>query len=87
VRNANRASRRKPDATRKEPSKIEPLMTRCHTLAFAASAAFTTNFTTKLAGQVVANGTRVMSKDGKTMTLWNKSASGPGESTMVYNRR
>lgn len=50
----------------------------------------TTNFTTKLAGKVVATGSRVLSKDGKVMTLWNKGvnpAGQPIESTMVYDKR
>ena len=52
--------------------------------------ASTTNFTTKLAGKVVATGSRVLSKDGKVMTLSTKGvnpAGKPMESTMVYDRR
>jgi hypothetical protein len=50
----------------------------------------TVNFVTKLAGKVVASGTRVLSKDGMTMTLSAKGdnpAGKPFESTMVFDRR
>jgi hypothetical protein len=52
--------------------------------------AWTSNFTTKLAGKVVASGSRVLSKDGKSFTLTNKGvnpAGKPTESTFVYDRR
>jgi hypothetical protein len=52
--------------------------------------AWTTNFATKLGGKVVANGSRVLSKDGKVMTLSSKGvnpADKPMESNMVYDRR
>lgn len=60
------------------------------TLVLTPVDAMTTNFTTKLAGKVVATGSRVLSKDGKVMTLWNKGvnpAGQPIESTMVYDKR
>ena len=52
--------------------------------------AWTLNFTNKLAGKVVLTGSRVMSKDGKVMTLSSKGVNAAGkplESTMVYDRR
>ena len=60
------------------------------TLVLTPVDAMTTNFTTKLAGKVVATGSRVLSKDGKVMTLWTKGvnpAGKPMESTMVYDKR
>ena len=50
----------------------------------------TVNYVTKLAGKVVLTGSRVMSKDGKVMTLTAKGVNAAGkplESTMVYDRR
>ena len=50
----------------------------------------TVKFHTKLKGEVVYAGTRVISADGKAMTLWTKglnSAGKPFESTMVFDRR
>ena len=50
----------------------------------------TVKFHTKLKGEVVYAGTRVISADGKTMTLWTKGnnpAGKPFESTMVFDRR
>jgi hypothetical protein len=50
----------------------------------------TVSFVTKLAGKVVYAGTRVMSKDGKSMTLSTKGLNPAGktfESTMVFDRR
>jgi len=52
--------------------------------------ALTVNFVTKLGGKVQYTGTRVLSKDGKVMTLTTKGvnpAGKPVESTMVYDRR
>ena len=52
--------------------------------------ALTVNFTTKLAGKIVTTGTRVLSNDGKNMTLSSKGVNAAGkplESTMVYDRR
>ena len=52
--------------------------------------ALTVNFVTKLAGKVVYTGTRILSKDGKVMTLSTKGANPTGkpfESTMVFDRR
>jgi hypothetical protein len=60
------------------------------TLVLTPVDALTTNFTTKLAGKVVATGSRVLSKDGKIMTLSTKGVNPDGkpmESTMVYDRR
>ena len=60
------------------------------TIALTAVDAFTNNFTTKLAGKVVGTGSRVLSKDGKVMTLSFKGVNAAGqplESTMVYERR
>lgn len=50
----------------------------------------TVDFVTRLAGKVVYSGTRVISKDGMTMTLSTKGvnpAGKPFESTMVFDRR
>lgn len=50
----------------------------------------TVNFVTKFAGKVVYSGTRVISKDGMTMTLSTKGvnpAGKPFESTMIFDRR
>ena len=50
----------------------------------------TVKFVTKLAGKVVYSGTRVISRDGMTMTLSTKGvnpAGKPFESTMVFDRR
>jgi hypothetical protein len=52
--------------------------------------ALTVNYVTKLAGKVVYSGSRVLSKDGKVMTLTAKGlnpAGKPFESTLVFNRR
>jgi len=52
--------------------------------------ALTVNFVTKLGGKVQYTGTRVLSKDGKVMTLSTKGvnpAGKPVESTMVFDRR
>ena len=60
------------------------------TLVLTPVDASTTNFTTKLAGKVVATGSRVVSKDGKVMTLSTKGVDPAGkamESTMVYDKR
>ena len=60
------------------------------TLVLTPVDAWTVNFTTKLAGKVVYEGSRVLSKDGKVMTLSTKGvnpAGKPFESTMVYDRR
>ena len=60
------------------------------TLVLTPVDALTMNFTTKLAGKVVATGSRVISKDGKVMTLSTKgvnAAGAPMESTMVYDKR
>ena len=60
------------------------------TLVLTPVDAFTVKFHTKLKGDVVYTGTRVMSADGKTMTLWTKGlnpAGKPFESTMVFDRR
>ena len=58
------------------------------TLALTPVDALTTNFTTKLAGKVMATGNRVLSKDGKAMTLSIKGVNPakPMESTMVYDK-
>ena len=48
------------------------------------------NYVTKLAGKVVYGGSRVLSKDGKVMTLTVKGlnpAGQPVESTLVFDRR
>lgn len=60
------------------------------TLVLTPVDALTVNFVTKLAGKVVYSGTRVISKDGMTMTLSTKGvnpAGKPFESTMVFDRR
>ena len=60
------------------------------TLALTPVDAWTTNFTTKLAGKVVATGSRVLSKDGKVMTQSTKGLNPtgkPAESTLVFDRR
>lgn len=60
------------------------------TLVLTPVDALTVKFLTKLKGEVVYTGTRVMSADGKTMTLWTKGmnpAGKPFESTMVFDRR
>ena len=59
-------------------------------LALTPVDAWTTNFTSKLAGKVVSTGSRVLSKDGKVMTQSTKGlnpAGKPAESTMVFDRR
>jgi hypothetical protein len=60
------------------------------TLVLTPVDALTVKFVTKLKGEVVYAGTRVLSPDGKTMTLWTKGtnpAGKPFESTMVFDRR
>ena len=52
--------------------------------------ALTVSFTNKLAGNVMLSGRRVMTADGKTMSIESKgvnAAGKPVESTMVYDRR
>ena len=52
--------------------------------------ALTVSFTNKLAGKVMLSGRRVMTADGKTMSIESKgvnAAGKPVESTMVYDRR
>jgi hypothetical protein len=52
--------------------------------------AWTNTFTNKFEGKVVASGSRVLSKDGKVMTIALKGvnpAGKPMESTTVYDRR
>ena len=60
------------------------------TLVLTPVDALTVKFVTKLKGEVVYVGTRVLSADGRTMTLWTKGinpAGKPFESTMVFDRR
>lgn len=60
------------------------------TLVLTPVDVLTITYVTKLAGKQVAAGSRVLSKDGKTMTLAQKGvnpAGKPTESTMVYDRR
>ena len=60
------------------------------TLVLTPVNALTVEFVTKLKGEVVYAGTRVLSADGMTMTLWTKGinpAGKPFESTMVFDRR
>jgi hypothetical protein len=52
--------------------------------------ASTSNFVVKNAGKVITTGTRVVSKDGKVMTLSSKgtdAAGKPTESTLVFDKR
>ena len=52
--------------------------------------ALTVSFTNKLAGKVMLSGRRVMTADGKTMSIESKgvnAAGKPVESSMVYDRR
>ncbi len=52
--------------------------------------AFTTEFTQKKAGKVVATGTRVISKDGKVMTITTKGTNAKGQAfndVEVFDRR
>jgi hypothetical protein len=51
---------------------------------------FTATFTLKKAGKVVFTGTRVISKDGKTLTIPLKGTDATGqpvESTLVFDKR
>ena len=51
---------------------------------------FTTTYTSKRAGKVVATGTRVISKDGKTMTISGKGTNPKGqpvENILVFDKR
>ena len=60
------------------------------TLVLTPVDALTVKFLTKLKGEVVYEGTRAISADGTTMTLWTKGinpAGKPFESTMVFDRR
>jgi hypothetical protein len=60
------------------------------TLSLTRVDALTITFVSKLAGKPVLTGTRVISKDGKTMTFEQKgtnAAGAPVESTMVYDKR
>jgi hypothetical protein len=59
-------------------------------LALTPVDATTMNFVVKDAGKVMATGTRVVSKDGKVMTLSGKgtdAAGKPVESTLVFDKR
>lgn len=59
-------------------------------LALTRVDALTISFVSKLAGKPVLTGTRVISKDGKTMTFVQKgvnAAGAPVESTMVYDKK
>jgi len=52
--------------------------------------AFTTEFTQKKAGRVVATGTRVISKDGKVMTITTKGTNAKGQAfndVEVFDKR
>ena len=60
------------------------------TLVITPVDALTVNFVTKRDGKIIYSGTRVLSKDGKVMTLTTKGlkpAGKPVESTMVFDRR
>jgi hypothetical protein len=60
------------------------------TLVITPVDALTVNFVTKRDGKIMYSGTRVLSKDGKVMTLTTKGtnpAGKPFESTMVFDRR
>jgi len=60
------------------------------TLVITPVDALTVYFVTKRDGKIMYSGTRVLSKDGKVMTLTTKGtnpAGKPFESTMVFDRR
>ena len=60
------------------------------TLVLTSLDAWTALFQTKLKGNLVTGGSRVMSKDGKVMTLTTMGVNAAGKplmSTMVYDRR
>jgi hypothetical protein len=63
---------------------------RADMLSLTPVDATTLNYTLKKEGKVVGTGTRVISKDGKTMTLSHKindAAGKPVESTLVFDNR
>lgn len=60
------------------------------TLSLKRVDAFTTESTEKKAGKVVITGTRVISRDGKVMTITTKGTNSKGQSindVMVYDKR
>jgi hypothetical protein len=60
------------------------------TIALTPVDTFTANYTAKKAGAVALTGTRVVSKDGKVMTISGKGAGGTGEipeTLLVFDKR
>jgi hypothetical protein len=59
-------------------------------LALKKVDAYTTSFTEKRAGKVAITGTRVISKDGKTMTITTKGTDAKGaaiDNVSVFTKR